>query len=317
MDLQIEYEKTLQEIQVLEKEIEEYDEKAKKLIDITKSLETQIFIVKKDDKGQYILIFSEGQIAEKLQMTTALVKGKPLSKLVREPLFSELKPYYDKAFNGETARYRGFVFRKRYYDTILTPFKTDANGKVIEVSGITQDINELYDTEKKYKEKTEVLNNIIEHNPYSIQICDSEGYQIKHNNSFLKIFKSEPSKEWSLFNDPLLRNSGQFDEILKVKQGEIVEIPEIWYNSHDIDPKYPDNLVCLRAIHFPIYNIKHELENIILMHEDITSKMSLRKRVKELEEFHELTVGRESMLKDLEEELEQLKLQLLLKNSKN
>jgi len=53
------------------------------------------------------------------------------------------------------------------------------------------------------------------------------------------------------------------------------------------------------------------------MHEDITTKMNLRKRVKELEEFHELTVGRESMSKDMEEELEQLKLQLSLRNSKN
>jgi len=313
----MDYTQALSKIDELQKAIFEAQEKAKNLTDITKSLETHIFRVRKDNNGRYIIVFSEGQIAEKYQMTTADVKGKTISKVFGESLYQDMKAGYEKAFSGETAHLRGFLFRKRYFSTILTPFNIENDGTVTEISGITQDINELYDTEKKYKEMTEVLNNIIEYNPYSIQICDPEGYQIKHNNAFLKIFKSAPSKEWSLFNDALLKNSGHFDEILKVKQGEIVEIPEIWYNSHEVDPRYPDNLVCLRAIHFPIYNHKHELENIILMHEDITSKMSLRKRVRELEEFHELTTGRESMLKGMEEELEQLKLQLALKNSNN
>jgi transcriptional regulator with PAS, ATPase and Fis domain len=313
----MDYKQALCKIKELQKAIWEAQEKAKNLTDITKSLETQIFRVAKDKKGKYIAVFSEGQIAEKFKITTADVMGKTVSSIFGESLYQELKPFYDKAFKGETAHYRGFLFRKRYFSTILTPFSYDTDGTVLEVSGITQDINELYDTEKKYKEMTEVLNNIIEYNPYSIQICDSDGYQIKYNNAFLNIFKSSPSKEWSLFNDPMLKQSGLFEEILKVKDGKIVEIPEIWYNSHDVDPKYPDNLVCLRAIHFPIFNAKHELENVILMHEDITSKMSLKKRVRELEEFHDLAGGRELLMKNMEKELEELKTKLKNRNNPN
>jgi hypothetical protein len=105
------------------------------------------------------------------------------------------------------------------------------------------------------------------------------------------------------------------DEILKVKEGKIIDLPEVWYNSHDLDPQYPDNLRCLRAIHFPIFNIRHELENIIVMHEDITSRASLKKRAKELEEFHELTVGRELVMKKMEQELEELKSKVKNKNN--
>jgi PAS domain-containing protein len=315
MDIQKEFERAEIKIKVLEKSIEQYQEKAKNLVEITKSLETQIFRIKKDDVGRYIFVFSEGRIADKYMITTDHIKGREVKSVIGESLYAELKPFYDQAFSGEIARYRGFLFRKRYFSTVLSPFKEDIEDNVTEISGVTQDINELYDTERKYKEKTEVLNNIIEYNPYSIQICDSEGYQEKFNNSFLKIFKSHPSKDWSLFNDPLLKQMGLIDEIQKVKEGKIVEIPEVWYNSHDIDPNYPDNLRCLRAIHFPIFNIKHELENIIIMHEDITSRASLKKRAKELEEFHELTAGRELIMKDLEQELEEMKLKV--KNKKD
>lgn len=316
MDKNIGIEQALLKIQILEKAINEYQEKAKNLVEITKSLDTQIYRIKKDKEGKYIMIFSEGMIAEKYKMTTENINGKEVKSIYGENLFNELKLYFDKAFNGEIAKYRGFLFRKRFFSTILTPFKKDHEGNVIEISGVSQDINELYETEKKFKEKTEVLNNILEYNPYSIQICDSHGHQIRHNNAFIKIFNASPSKEWSLFDDPLLKQLGDYEKILKIKEGEIVEMPEVWYNAHDIDPKYPDNLKCLKAIHFPIFNSKHELENIIIMHEDITSKMSLKRRVKELEEFHELTAGREIILKDMEKELEQLKLQLMIKSSK-
>ena len=315
MDIKEEYEQSLIKIQVLEKAIEQYQNNSKNLVEITKSLETHIFRIKKDESGKYIFVFSEGRIAEKYNITTDQISGREVKSVFGESLFAELKPYYVRAFKGEIARYRGFIFRKRYFSTVLSPFKEDAEGRLIEISGVSQDINELYDTERKYKEKTEVLNNIIEYNPYSIQICDPDGYQVKYNNSFLNIFKTSPSKDWSLFSDPMLKQLNLSDEIMKVKEGNIVDIPEVWYNPHDIDPKYPDNSRCLRAIHFPIFNIRHELENIIIMHEDITSRASLKKRVKELEEFHELTIGRELIMKDLEKELEELKNKVKNKNA--
>jgi len=307
MDAQQKYEQALLKIKVLEKAINEYQQTSDNLTEITKSLETQIYRIRKDKEGKYIFVFSEGRVAEKYKITTEHIKGKEVKDVIGESLFIELKTYYDQAFKGEIAKYRGFFFRKRYFSTILTPFKQEPDGSIIEISGVTQDINELFETEKKFKEKTEVLNNFIEFNPYSIQICDPNGYQIKYNNAFVKIFKSHPGKNWSLFNDTLLKKMGVDDDIQKVKNGEIIDLPEVWYNSHDLDPQYPDNLRCLRAIHFPIFNIKHELENIIIMHEDITSRASLKKRAKELEEFHELTVGREIVMKNMEEELGELK----------
>lgn len=307
MFTQQDYDQALEKTRILEKAINEHLEKANILAAITKSLETQIYRIKKDKEGKYILIFNEGRIADKYEMTTDLIQGKEYKEVFGESLFNEFKPYFEKAFSGKTLRYRGFVFRERYFSTILTPFKRDQDGNVIEISGNTQDINELFETEKKYKEKIEVTDNIIEHNPYSIQICDADGRHIRSNNAFYELFKGQPKEDWSLFNDKLLTKAGVIDKISRVKQGEIVDIPELWYNAHDIDPANPDNLICLRAIHFPIHNIKNELENIIVMHEDVTSKMALKLRVRELEEFHDLTVGRELQMQHLEKQLEELR----------
>jgi hypothetical protein len=301
------YAQSIKRIKELKKLIHEKQQEVKDLIKITESLEIHIFRIGRNTTGEYIFLYSEGKIPEKNKITTRNVKGKSVKYIFGDKLFSELKPYFDKAFNGKTVKYRGFIYKNRYHSTVITPYKKNNDGEIIEISGNTQDVNELYEIEKKFKEKTEVLDNIIEYNPYSIQVCDGRGYTKMFNKAFIDIFKIAPGKDWCLFEDPLLNRLGLSNEILKIKDGEIVEIPEKWYNPHEISPENPDNLRCLKTIHFPIYNTRNELENIIIMHEDITSKVNLKDRIKELEEFQELSVGREIILNKLESELEKLK----------
>jgi hypothetical protein len=76
MDAQKEYEQALLKIKVLERAIDEYQETAKNLIEITKSLETQIYRIKKDKDGKYIFVYSEGRIADKYKIATENIKEK-------------------------------------------------------------------------------------------------------------------------------------------------------------------------------------------------------------------------------------------------
>jgi len=307
MNTQETYAQSIQKIKELKKLIREKQQGVKDLIKITESLEIHIFRIGRNTAGEYIFLYSEGKIPEKNKITTRNVKDKLVKNIFGDKLFSELKPYFEKAFNGKTVKYRGFLYKNRYHSTVITPYKKNNDGEILEISGNTQDVNELYEIEKKFKEKTEVLDNIIEYNPYSIQVCDGNGYTKMFNKAFIDIFKKSPGKDWCLFEDPLLNRLSLSNEIHKIKDGEIVEIPEKWYNPHELSPEYPDNLRCLKTIHFPIYNTRNELENIIIMHEDITSKVNLKDRIKELEEFQELSVGREIILNKLESELEKLK----------
>ncbi|OIN97311.1 hypothetical protein AUJ66_03720 [Candidatus Desantisbacteria bacterium CG1_02_38_46] len=140
---------------------------------------------------------------------------------------------------------------------------------------------ELEKYSKELEEDRKVLDNIIELNPYSVQICDAEGHHIRANKAFQKLFGATPPPEWSFFNDPLLKK--KFPELLeKLKKGESIKIPAIWYNPHDVSPEAPDNPICLGATHFPVFDDKGNLEIIVNIHEDITELKRLQEKEKEL-----------------------------------
>jgi len=230
MNAQETYSQSIQKIKELKKLIHDKQQELKDLVKITESSEIHIYRIGRNKAGEYIFIYSEGKIPEKNKITTRFVKGKLAKNIFGERLFLELKPYFDKAFHGKTVKYRGFIYKTCYHSTVITPFKRNSAGEIIEISGNTQDITELYELEKKFKEKTEVLDNIIEYNPYSIQVCDGNGYPLRHNKAFIDFFKKSPGKDWSLFEDPILGRQGLINEILKIKDGKTVEIPEKWYN---------------------------------------------------------------------------------------
>ena len=48
------------------------------------------------------------------------------------------------------------------------------------------------------------------------------------------------------------------------------------YNAHLIDPQYPDNLICIGSVIFPVFLSDGKLEFIVLMHRDITDRMKAR-----------------------------------------
>ncbi|MFA4853025.1 MAG: PAS domain-containing protein [Bacteroidales bacterium] len=344
MDLQKKYENAQQKINILEKRVAENLGKANELLKMIGTLDNQIFCCQKNKNDEYIIIFNEGKIAEEYNHSTEQTKGNKLRDLIGDELYSKLKPYYDQAFNGEIVKYKGFQFeeryvstilspfkkrqdgtvteiigntqditelsKERYFSTILTPLKKRQDGTVIEIVGNTKDITELYHIEEKYKETMEILDKIIELNPYSIQILDADGHHISGNKAFIELFIAAPPNEWTIFNDPLLKE--RFGEkLISLIKEEVVTTPQTWYNPHFVDPNCPDNPICISSVSFPVFLSDGKLECIVVMHENITGRMKaeedLKTRITELEDFHDLTVGRELKMKKMEEEMEELK----------
>jgi len=272
MDLQKELQEAREEIRLLKAKVEENLQKANFTVNMIKALnDIHIFCCRVDENNNRILIFNEGKIAEIDNACTKNIKGKKLEDVMGEKLYSELKPYYDRAFNGEVVKYGGSYCKDRYYTTILTPFNRNEDGTASEVIGNTHDITDVYLSEIETKEKTEILKNIIEHNPYSIQILDAEGHHISGNKAFLKLFHQDPPKEWSIFSDPFV-SQRHADKLVKAFQNDVVVTPPTWYNAHLINPIFPDNPICIGSVLFPVLLSGNKVEYII-MHEDITARV--------------------------------------------
>ena len=121
-------------------------------------LHNQIFRYRKNKQGEYVLIISEGKIAEELGITTDKIKGKTIPRIFNKDMYYKISPFFKKAFTGETVKYQtGFC--GRCFETILAPFEKNKDGKVIEIIGSSEDITErkkaekkLHESEKKYRE---------------------------------------------------------------------------------------------------------------------------------------------------------------------
>ena len=284
MGTQKQLEDALAQIDLLEKKLSECCKKESKLLKIIGTLDSQIFNCIKNSDGEYTPVFSEGKIANKYNFKTEQIKGKTIRELMGDEPFARLKPYYDRAFSGETAEFSGFMFEGRYFSQTLVPLTKNEEGEVTEVIGINHDITDRLQSEIENRKNIDILNRIIEHNPYSIQILNAEGYHIRENKAFLKLFKSIPDEKWSILQDPQIKESGLGKLLQHVIEGEVVKTPPVWFNAHFVDPKYPDHLVCIGSVIFPVFLSNGKLEFIVLMHEDITISKVAKEKLKKSEQ---------------------------------
>lgn len=140
MGTQRQLEDALAQIDLLEKKLTECCEKESKLLKIIENLDSQIFNCIKNSAGEYTPVFSEGKIARKYNFNTEQLNGKTIRELMGDEPFARLKPYYDRAFSGETVEFSGFMFEGRYFSQTLVPLTKNEEGEVTEVIGINHDI---------------------------------------------------------------------------------------------------------------------------------------------------------------------------------
>jgi len=179
----------------------------------------------------------------------------------------------------------------------------DENGAATWMFGTTQDI-----TERILADKT--LQDIIDKNPMSIQIVDPNGYTLKTNPANTKLFGAIPPPDFSIFDDIQSKSKELEELIMLAKSGEVIQLPDIYYNPRDAVPTAPDNPKWIRAIIFPLIDNQGKPERFVLMHEDITERKnaeeSLKEKAEQLQRFNDLMVGREIKMVDLKREINKL-----------
>ena len=126
--------------------------------------------------------------------------------------------------------------------------------------------------EEELETERNTLNKIIDLNPCCIGVFDRDGHIVRWNQAFIDLCKAPPPKEYSMFDDPLLKKAGFQEGLLKLKEGETFRTPEMWYNTNEVDPSAPDNPLCVKVVSFPIMDGNGELQYVVNMAEDVTQR---------------------------------------------
>jgi PAS domain S-box-containing protein len=156
----------------------------------------------------------------------------------------------------------------------------NSEGIPVKISGSMRDISE-----RKKAEKT--LQDIIDYNPMSIQILDTEGFTLKVNQAFIKLFGSVPPSDFSMFSDIQLKEKGFAELVVRIKNREVVQFPDMQFNPHESISEMPDCLAWIKAIGFSLADGNGKPEKIVLMHENITERKLAEEKLRHSSEFNE------------------------------
>ena len=140
------------------------------------------------------------------------------------------------------------------------------------IEGVSTDITARKDAEDSLLQERQMLDSIIELNPYGIAIYDPEGRYVRGNPAFAELFGSEPPPEYSLFEDPVLRELGHLPRIQAVLRGSVVVLPESWYDAQRAAPTKPSREVWIRVTLFPVSDTHGAVKNIIMMFENVSER---------------------------------------------
>jgi len=169
------------------------------------------------------------------------------------------------------------------YKPILLAATNLINDPVI--NGVLLNYHDI--TERKKAESK--LQDVIEKNPMSIQILDKDGYTLSVNSAHTRLFGAVPPPDHSMFSDFQIMQQG-LDELMKqAKNGEVVRLPDAYYNAHDLIPEAPDVFIWVSAVIFPIKDKYGKPEQFVLMHENITERKQAEKELLETKEKLEKT----------------------------
>ncbi len=178
----------------------------------------------------------------------------------------------EKGFSfGESIgiRKNGSLFNLQFFASLIT----SSENKPIAMLSTFLDITERKQADRFFKE-------VITKNPMSIQILDKEGFTLEVNPSFELLFGAMPPSDYSIFNDIQLAKQGMGAIFDQLRNGEVVHIPDTYFNVRDSISGLPDVPVWVKTIGFPLNDSNQKPVRFILMHENITARKKSEEALK-------------------------------------
>lgn len=201
--------------------------------------------------------------------------------------------------------------RERIFEITASPVK-DQKGDVTHMIEVLRDITEKKKAEDGLKESEAFLSSILEGIGDGVVVIDRDFKIISANNGYLKQTKNalngiigKHCYEVSHHIDKPCYLSG---EECSVKYAFDTGISHRIIHTHfDKD----NNPIYVETISYPLKDSQGNVKLAVEVITDVTEKVKLdkelKKRIKELEDFYEMAVGREVKMAELKEEIKKLK----------
>ena len=119
-------------------------------------------------------------------------------------------------------------------------------------------------TDRKHRER--VMLDILSRNRTAFQLVDKDGLTLFVNPAYINLFGAAPAADYSIYNDIQLEKQGSGDFLKRVKNGELVQFPDMHFHSHTSSEDFS---IWTRIIAFPLRNKTGKTERCILMYENI------------------------------------------------
>jgi PAS domain S-box-containing protein len=184
------------------------------------------------------------------------------------------KAFHKEAFNK---------YSSKWYDSYYFLFAKQRVGILF------RDITARKDFEKTITESKEKFENLFDQNPSVLELYDLNGYQIRVNNAWDRLYlipREYTLGKYNVKTSKQVIDQGWFKYILRAYGGETVtDVPELEYDpSLDPSTRGVGRKRWLSTVIYPIKNSDGEVTNIVIAHEDVTDRKHAEAALIESEE---------------------------------